>query len=119
MPRKDCGRSSDEHSGLPELLHSGAFLHCAPHAQLEDSGCPEEAEAEITKVEEPGGGTHYELRGVPESGKARLEALFQVGRLRYHVHFQTCNGRMIEMRADELLLLVLVSGFRELYCRHL
>lgn len=35
-------------------------------------------EAVIAKVEEPGSGTHYELRGVPESGKARLEALFQV-----------------------------------------
>ena len=44
-------------------------------------------EAEIAEVQGPDGDTHYELRGVPESGKARLEALFQVG-----------SGRVLDIR---------------------
>ena len=55
----------------------------APQAQYKSCVSVGEEEAKIAEVEEADGGTRYELRGVPESGKARLEALFQVGCLFY------------------------------------
>lgn len=62
-----------------DSIHSSSLSHVCFSYALRKRCIFSGEEAEIAKVEEPGGGTRYELRGVPESGKARLEALFQVG----------------------------------------
>lgn len=78
----DCEKLESFESFIREIGGSSpmsSFAHMLFRLRKRDMKVPTDGgeEAEIAKVEEPGGGTRYELRGVPESGKARLEALFQ------------------------------------------